>query len=87
MKILLEFDSENPEDMQLHRILLKAQDAHRALSEIRQRIFRPARKHGYKDKHLQNLIDNHNGDEVISILETEFGQILDELSLNEDGDY
>lgn len=95
MKITMEFESENPDDMRLHMIMLKAQAAHDVLREVRQQIFRPARKHGYSDIALNKLIegsdeleDGYNrASSVISILEDKFNEILKDYSVDEDGSY
>lgn len=64
--------------------------AHAALSEISQEIFRPARKHGYSDEDISNLIKKINkkcgegvAEELISNLESKFHDILDNRGLLE----
>jgi hypothetical protein len=95
MKIVMEFDSENFEDMELHKIMLKANAAHAVIHEIRQQLFRPARKHGYDDPELNKLIDDSGmtqdgytrGSMIVEALEKRFGEILEEYDVKEDGDY
>lgn len=77
--------------------LLKSQDLALALHEIRQRIFRPARKHGYPDPKIQrlvNTIDGHLPDDLVvdspsagalvGLLEEEFDHILEEYGIRLD---
>lgn len=94
MKAVLEFDLSDEDDKELHSMAVRSQDAFRVLSEIRDQIFRPARKHGYDDKKLQKLIDNSGtfdhpdygelsvGPEIIEILEDKFSQLLNEYNVN-----
>ena len=75
--------------------MLKAYSAHICLSEIRQKVFRPARKHGYSDVSLNTLIEQAGEDaegnnialEIISILEDKFNEILEDNNVLEDTDY
>lgn len=79
---------------------VKADAAYSALWDIGQEIFRPARKHGYNDKKLNDLLDAYKvpstsgyGDydypayEVVSMLEDKFYEILSENGINLDEDY
>ena len=68
-----------PEDKEDFETASKAINYKLALFEIQQEIFRPARKHGYSDEHLHNLVEkNKDAVEIIGILEQKFYQILNE---------
>lgn len=89
MKAILEFDLDQPGDRQAHVRAIKATDAYLVLWDIANEIFRPARKHGYPDRQLEELIeksgeyeDKEYGSlniaaEVISRLETKFYEIME----------
>jgi len=77
----------------------KADRAFSALWEIAQNVFRPARKHGYSNPELNQMIDDcgdyynkeygcecGRGAEVISQLEDMFYRILEEEGVNLDED-
>lgn len=50
-----------------------------AIEEIGNRVFRPARKHGYDDETIQALIDkNPDAAELVELLEKRFYDILKE---------
>lgn len=86
MKAKLIFDMEDPCDRENFLKVNKTHQAFRALEEIRERIFRPARKHGYGGPgQLSSMIDDESVSktEVISLLEEEFNRILNELDLKE----
>lgn len=87
MKATLEFDlSEEKESFDL---AVKASNMHSALWEIRQRVFRPARKHGYDDERMQKILSDMTYEqalkahELIAVLEEIFNEILEEQDLNE----
>lgn len=77
MKAILEFDlpTENTE----FEMANKASGLYSALWDIRQKLFRPARKHGYEYKELQNLSDDSI--QIIAALEEMFNTILNEQDL------
>lgn len=63
-------------------IITKKSKAMQALGDIHEQVFRPARKHGYKDPELNKLIEaNEDIRTVISILEDHFFQILKESEI------
>lgn len=70
--------------------MLKADDMMRALYEIGNEIFRPARKHGYNDVEINTLIDRCGEDgegyclasQVISLLEDKYYDIVNEYGVN-----
>jgi len=66
MRATLSF--ELPEDQENFDLAVKGADAHLALWEISESIFRPARKHGYPDQNIQNLLTNL--DDLIEKLKT-----------------
>jgi len=96
MKAILEFNLDEREDSMNHKRAIKATDAFIALQAIADQIFRPARKHGYGDKRLNELIETsreiiggdgcetHLGSEIISVLEDRFYKILKDLDVNLD---
>jgi hypothetical protein len=80
-KLTLSFNL--PEEHEEAEIAVKAQDYATALAEVRQRIFRPNRKHGYIDTELNNLV-NMNPEystEIISALEEIFNEIIQEYDV------
>jgi len=66
--------------------MLNADNAYQALNEIREEVFRPARKHGFSDSDLNKLLELANtvstpegygaGSTLIEMLETIFYGIL-----------
>jgi len=87
-KGILEFDLEEPDARDAFKRAVLADDAYMVLHEISDEIFRPARKHGYPDRRIQNYIndldqklrDNEQNPilEVLSLLEENFRDILTE---------
>ena len=55
MKVLLKFNL--PEDREEYENAMNGSKYASQLEEVTQRIFRPARKHGYSDRKIQELID------------------------------
>ncbi len=72
VKVLIEFNL--PEDAEEHETVLKAGNYRNALFDIRNLVFRPARKHGYSEEMLQNLTKAEV--HLISKLEDLFNEIL-----------
>lgn len=83
------------EDIDELKDITNYKDAKLALWEISQEIFRPARKHGYMDSRLNEMLENsrpirENGEEfasgyeIISRLEDKFYQILNEHNISLD---
>ena len=58
MKATLTFNL--PEDQSEFDVAVKGRNAHSALSDVRQDIFRPARKHGYSSPLLAQLLESIN---------------------------
>jgi len=85
-KGILEFDLEEPDARDAFKRAVLADDAYMVLNEISDEIFRPARKHGYPDRRIQNYINDldqklRDGEqnpilEVLSLLEENFRDIL-----------
>jgi hypothetical protein len=76
MKGILEFNL--PEEREEFETAVKAGKYSAAIDEIGNEVFRPARKHGYGTKEIQDLIDKNPEDatELISLLEDKFYEIL-----------
>jgi len=55
MKTTIEFDL--PEDREDLDLALKAGALYSSLWDVSQKVFRPARKHGYSNPQLQKLLD------------------------------
>lgn len=72
-----------PEDKDELRHAQLGLDYHMALIDIADNIFRPARKHGYSDKALNDLLEKtgEDGTELISQLESEFFDIIEEYGI------
>jgi hypothetical protein len=56
--------------------------AHRALWEIGQQIFRPARKHGYNDRKLNEYLEKDEVFEAIGRLEEMFYDIIEQYDVD-----
>jgi|APGre2960657505_1045072.scaffolds.fasta_scaffold01538_8 hypothetical protein len=89
MKITLE--AQDYDDQEKLKRMLNAENAYRALRDIRDEIFRPARKYGYTDKKIINVLDAADtvlvreeklneeygaGTELIGLLEEKFFDLL-----------
>jgi hypothetical protein len=80
MKATLEFNL--PEEQDEFTTTTKATSMSCALSEIRNRVFRPARKHGYSDQRIQKLLESHNEcGELVELLEDLFTEVLNEYDV------
>ena len=69
-----------PEEQEEMRLALSAGGMHSALWDIAQEVFRPARKHGYPQREIQEALDlcNGEGEELVHLLEKRFYEILEE---------
>lgn len=79
MKITLEFDTNKEDGNEEAKTAISAINIDRynsAIWDISQDIFRPARKHGYPNKELQDLLKKDGVTETIEILEKMFFDIL-----------
>ena len=77
MKATLEFDL--PEEREEFHMAVKAGAMASAIEEMRTLIFRPARKHGYADGTISEIIKripNDDGNALILELEELFNEIL-----------
>ena len=87
--VTIKLEIESHEDESDLQQILNAHNAFMALSEIREEIFRPARKHGYSDPRLAALLDGDpkktqdasNCRELVALLEERFNEILYEREL------
>lgn len=82
MKAILAFNL--PEDQEDFDAAVKADKMRSALQAIADDVFRPARKHGYHDSELNQLIEsipNGAGYELVSKLEDKFYSILTEYDV------
>ena len=89
-KIILEFTCENSDDEAEAKKAMMASNAWGAISALRGRLFRPARKHGYGYGDIQGAFDACEaareglGAELVGTLENEFGEILKEWNIDEE---
>ena len=84
MKAILEFDL--PDEKEEFNQATKAGHLVSALDEVKEKIFRPARKHGYNDPTMRELLaklPNGEGEEIIGRLEEMFYEILGEHNVSE----
>ena len=87
-KGILEFNLDEPYAQEEMETALKAMTYKSVLSEIQNEVFRPARKHGYPDRNIEELIEKcgidkcENGEEyhlaieLIEKLEERFIEII-----------
>lgn len=81
MKATLHFDLS--EDREEFRDCMQASKMSAALHDIQNNIFRPARKHLYNDKELNDLIaKNPDAIEIIGLLETKYVEILNNYEID-----
>jgi hypothetical protein len=75
-KVTLEFNL--PEENEEFKACCNAASYVSALNNVRQELFRPARKHGYTDRQISDLLEKLGGDgeKLIGFLEDKFSQIL-----------
>lgn len=83
MKAILEFTL--PDEQEEFSTAVKGIDMSIALHEIRNRIFRPARKHGYPLPALADLMKKlgEDGEELVRLLEQTFNEILNENDVDD----
>ncbi len=92
MQAILKFKL--PEEQEEYELAVNGGKANAALFDVRQEIFRPARKHGFSDKKIQDLIERldahanpETGDNgathLISLLEDKFSEILAHYGVTE----
>ena len=83
MRTEITFMSDEPEDIETIAQMLSVHRVYNALSDIRDEVFRPARKHGYQDADLSALLGEAVPEaeadarhEIIGLLERKFFEIL-----------
>lgn len=76
-----------PEEADELDTALKAGKMQAALQEVRDRVFRPARKHGYSDMRMKQFCDE-NGElkddvaDAIGVLEEIYFEIINDFDIN-----
>ena len=68
------------EDQEEIEQFIKGRDAHAALYDISQEIFRPVRKHGYADPRLEAMAEGNEA--LIEKLEAMFWRIVNDKGLD-----
>jgi len=88
-EVTIKFLITDQDEEQALRRCMNADRAYRAIYEIAQEIFRPARKHGYPDPKLENAMQNKEleHEEIVGMLEEKFYDILRENSISLEDDY
>lgn len=81
-ELKFEYDTEDYQDKLEIKRIMKSQEVFTALHEVGEKIFRPARKHGYSDEKLRDLLNkSEHGNEIISLLEEKYHDILRESEI------
>lgn len=79
MKATIEFNLDDLEDKIKMKDALNAQSYKTTLYDIAREVFRPARKHGYADRKIQDIIEkNDDSIELVGLLEELFYKVLDD---------
>jgi len=83
-RLILESDGSHDEDLELQRAL-NAVNYYLALCEIREKVFRPHRKHLYGDQRINDLIEKLGEDslELIGMLEKLFSEVVNDYAPGE----
>jgi len=77
MRITLTFRL--PEDHEEYLLAMGGAAAAAAIDDIKNKIFRPYRKHGYSNKEMQDLVEGSSDvSTFMALLEKEFYQILED---------
>lgn len=74
-----------PEESEEFETAVKSGSYKAALEDISNEVFRPARKHGYNNPDIYNLLKalpEGTGEELIGLLEQEFSRILQDREIN-----
>ena len=93
MQITITIDGNDYEQMKKFQLMMNATKMANFISEVRNVIFRPARKHGYSDKVLQDAIEvadsdsTSNGEFIISKLEDMWTELVEKHGIDESGEY
>jgi len=81
-KLILEFNL--PEDREEADLARRASDMASALFDIRQEVFRPARKHGYSNPEIAAFLNKHpEGCELIALLENLFTEVVNDNNVGD----
>lgn len=82
MKATLEFNL--PEEQDDYQYAMNGVRYSIALRSIMDNVFRPARKHGYPDEELNELIETlgEQGRKLVSLLEKEAYEIINDLDVD-----
>ena len=85
MIVTYQFDTGIEEHVQELDEVIKAKRMALLISEVRQELFRPARKHGYNDLAIQTILDKcgEDGINLIELLETRWSQMLESYNLED----
>lgn len=70
-----------PEESEEHSLFMKSGAMASAINDIRNVVFRPARKHGYSDQRMKELVQEigeGKASELIGRMEELFSEILEE---------
>ena len=79
MKTYLSFNDQSEDDREKLKTMLQATNMSIALFNMSNELFRPARKHGYRDNpRLNELLENEQVAEAIELLEKLYHEILNE---------
>lgn len=81
MKATLEFNL--PEDQDAFDDAVRAQKMRSALSEVWLQVFRPAFKHGYPDKRIDELMQIPHSHELVERLGQMYHEILEEYGVRD----
>lgn len=82
MKTYLSFNDRSEEDRENLKNMMQANAMKRALWDIGQEVFRPARKNGYPHPELNSLLEKDGVAEAIGLLEEKFYEILREWEVS-----
>ena len=81
ISVLIEVEYHDRKTLDHH---IKGPDYHHAFYEIADKVFRPARKHGYNDLKINEALDKcgDHGEELVGLLEEMFHEVLREEEVN-----
>lgn len=83
MKAKLTFDLTDSDQAAEFRRAINGNGAYAALWDIAQEIFRPARKHGYQEQELRDLMEaTPKAEDLVAALEAKFYRILEEQGVD-----
>lgn len=86
-KVIIEFTEDENGHFDTQEVVdtLNVDNYKLLVDAIRQELFRPARKHGYDDRHIQGLVDKLGDDavELIGHLEDRYNDLLDRYDIQD----